>query len=99
MSLDELKRRIMDKCDMAQAIYALSWSITPHHLNIFQRTRELIKHGTRSQLEHAEFVLDVNIQNAENAAGYKGGNEFALELGRGYREGKIRAYAVSQNRY
>jgi hypothetical protein len=89
MSLEELKRRIMDKCDIAQAIYALSWSITPRHIEIFEGTRELLKHGNRSQLEHAEFVLDVNIQTAENAAGYKGGDDFALELGRGYREGKF----------
>ncbi len=81
MSLEELKRRILDKCDIAQALVALNRAMTPRELDIFNRTRALLNHGTRDQLEHAEFVLDVNIQTAENVAGYKGGSQFLLDLG------------------
>jgi hypothetical protein len=73
---------------MGQALLALNLSVTPRALDIFRRTRALLDTGTRSQLEHAEFVLDVNIQNAENVAGYKAGPKFILDMGRDYREGK-----------
>lgn len=90
MGLDEIKRRITDKCDIAQALTALNRAINPREVDIFRRTRALLDHGTRDQLEHAEFVLDVNIQTGEKAAGYKGGTEFLLELGRKHRENPFR---------
>jgi hypothetical protein len=88
MSLDDLKSRITDKCDMAQALVALNRSITPRELDIFKRTREVLAHGSREQLAHVEFVLDVNLQNAEKMAGYKGGSQFILDMGRAHRKGK-----------
>lgn len=45
MSLDDQKRRIMDKCDMAHALTALNLSITPRVLAIFQGTRALLDDG------------------------------------------------------
>jgi hypothetical protein len=86
---DEQKQRIEDKCDVWHALIALDRSVTPRMLDILARTRRLIETGTADRLAEAEFIVEANIQSAENHAGWKGDEQFLLEMGRLYRQKKF----------
>lgn len=89
MPSEGIRQRIEDKCDIWHTLVALNRSVTPRMLDILKRTRLALDSSTANQLAHAEFVLDANIQGAEQYAGWKGDQQFLLDLGRRYREQKF----------
>ncbi len=86
MYSEEQKRRILDKCDIVHALFALNRSINPRVLEILRWTRAVVNNEIEGGISQAEFTLDVNMQMAEKHAGYKGTEEYLLKLGRSFRE-------------
>jgi hypothetical protein len=94
MASDEQNQRIRDKCDRLHALLALNHCLNARELDVLERTRKLIEHGLQEELDFAEFTLDVNQQNAEMYAGYKGSQDAILQFGRSYRDQRFELLAV-----
>lgn len=71
---------------MWHSLIALNRSVTPRMLDILARTRRHLGAATAERLSQTEFFMEANLQTAEQHAGFKGGDEFLLELGRAYRQ-------------